>query len=206
MPSKAFISCQWRHRIDGYQKVYAVARSIRLIGPLSAISIYEIRNRLFQDPTTPVPCLASKILGFKNSWLQKPGSPVSIVLAGGRTQPTASTRGRQSPLLPLRTMDATKCITQAFAGEGIQEGCMGAILSKVLGYAVVAGSAALKLPQVSPPAPVLLVCTQADEVEKAILNGAYATLNCHWIFRGYLLVDLHTRKLGQTCWCRQFTL
>eukprot|EP00241_Pyramimonas_parkeae_P011126 CAMPEP_0114238926 /NCGR_PEP_ID=MMETSP0058-20121206/8179_1 /TAXON_ID=36894 /ORGANISM="Pyramimonas parkeae, CCMP726" /LENGTH=230 /DNA_ID=CAMNT_0001351057 /DNA_START=154 /DNA_END=846 /DNA_ORIENTATION=+ len=45
-------------------------------------------------------------------------------------------------------MDATKCITQAFAGEGIQEGCMGAILSKVLGYAVVAGSAALKLPQI----------------------------------------------------------
>ena len=44
-----------------------------------------------------------------------------------------------------QTMD---CATTLLAGGGLASGCAGALLSKVLGYAVVAGSAALKLPQV----------------------------------------------------------
>lgn len=40
------------------------------------------------------------------------------------------------------------CTATLLAGGGLAPGCAGALLSKVLGYAVVAGSAALKLPQV----------------------------------------------------------
>lgn len=45
-------------------------------------------------------------------------------------------------------VDATHCVSALVEGNGIMDGCAGAILSKVLGYAVVAGSAALKLPQI----------------------------------------------------------
>jgi hypothetical protein len=53
-------------------------------------------------------------------------------------------------------LDSTSmdCANTLLAGGGLAPGCAGALLSKVLGYAVVAGSAALKLPQVrgrSPP-------------------------------------------------------
>jgi hypothetical protein len=40
------------------------------------------------------------------------------------------------------------CAATLLAGGGLAPGCARALLSKVLGYAVVAGSAALKLPQV----------------------------------------------------------
>ena len=52
---------------------------------------------------------------------------------------------RRPSATDTQTMD---CATTLLAGGGLASGCAGALLSKVLGYAVVAGSAALKLPQV----------------------------------------------------------
>jgi len=59
------------------------------------------------------------------------------------------------------------CATTLLAGGGLASGCAGALLSKVLGYAVVAGSAALKLPQIAN----VLASKSADGLSRASLEA-----------------------------------